>query len=70
MIHLRGRLPEGWLDAPDTAPDGAVGPKPHFGWPEADRMGCALQLRPIRLAAIHKASYLVDGRKPCGVGYA
>jgi hypothetical protein len=33
IIHLRRRPAEGWLAGPDTAPDGAIGPKPNFSQP-------------------------------------
>jgi hypothetical protein len=38
IIHLPGRPPDGWLAAPGTAPESAVGPKPNFSQPEP--LGC------------------------------
>jgi hypothetical protein len=38
IIPLRCRPPEGWLAAPGTAPEGAIGPNPNFSQPET--LGC------------------------------
>jgi hypothetical protein len=53
MIHLRGRPPQGWLAAPDTARDGGWG-RAQFQPNHLPLMPCPPRRRPIRRTAIHK----------------